>query len=477
MKNQKNLKVLMIEPKSPGKHIFSRYAIPRLGLPILGTIARSLGHTVRIVFEEQHPLQKGDLAWADIVCISTITSTAPAAYDFADQAHRSGATVIMGGPHATFMPDEALSHANFVLRGEAEESFADLLSMLAGEKAAADVAGLSYRTGEEIRHNPLPARMTDMDRVPIADFSLVAGMKGWFHRGVIPLQTSRGCPHHCRFCSVTPMFGHRMRYASHERVAEELERRRGSGDSMFIYDDNFCASPRRTKELLDYLLRRNVFFPEWSAQVSVRAAKDEEMLALMARAGCRVVYVGFESIQEESLKLFRKRQNEDDIRGAVRAFHRHGIRVHGMFITGSDSDTVENIRATARFAIQEDIETVQFLVLTPFPGTPVFAEMEREGRLLSRDWSLYDAHHAVFQPRLMSVATLMQESMNGMAKVYAWRRTLGLLLRGRLQRAVIRAYAANQVRHWRRQNRALLKQVRRGAPFSPQQPVTGPQAG
>jgi radical SAM superfamily enzyme YgiQ (UPF0313 family) len=473
----KNLKILMIEPKSPGKHIFSRYAIPRLGLPILGTIAKRLGHDVRIVFEEQRALQKGDMAWADAVCVSTITSTAPAAYRFADQARQAGAAVIIGGPHATFLPEEGLQHADFVMRGEAEESFPAVLEVLSKERSPAEVPGLSFRLDGEIRHNPLPERPTDMDRVPIADFSLVAGMKGWFHRGVIPIQTSRGCPHHCSFCSVTPMFGHRMRYASNERVAEELERRRGSGDAMFIYDDNFCASPRRTKELLDYLLSRGVFFPEWSAQVSVRAARDEQMLSLMARAGCRVVYVGFESIQQESLDLFHKRQGEDDIRAAVRAFHRHGIRVHGMFITGSDTDTVENIRATARFAIEEDIETVQFLVLTPLPGSAFFTEMEQAGRIQSHDWSLYDAHHAVFQPRNMSVATLMEETMNGMAKVYAWRHTLGLLLRGKVQRAAIRAYAANQVRRWRRENRALLKKARKCAPFTPGQPIAGPQAG
>lgn len=473
----KNLKILMVEPKSPGKHIFSRYAIPRLGLPILGTIAKDRGHSVKIVFEEQRRLDPADLARADVVCISTITSTAPAAYRLADRAHALGATVVMGGAHVTFLPEEALEHANFVMRGEAEESFGPLLEMLEGLRAPGDVEGLSFRAQDGIQHNPLPARMTDMDSVPIADFSLVAGIERWFHRGIIPIQTSRGCPHHCRFCSVTPMFGHRMRYASHERVAEELERRRGFGNAMFIYDDNFCASPRRTKELLDYLLSRGVFLPEWSAQVSVRAARDEEMLALMARAGCRVVYVGFESIQDESLKLFRKRQNQDDIRAAVRAFHRHGIRVHGMFITGSDTDTVENIRATARFAVEEDIETVQFLVLTPLPGTPVFAEMEKDGRILSRDWSLYDAHHAVFAPRRMSPATLMKESMDGMARVYAWPRTLGLLLRGKLQRAVIRSYAANQVRRWRRENRALLKKARRGEVLSRPEPLAGSQMG
>jgi radical SAM superfamily enzyme YgiQ (UPF0313 family) len=176
------------------------------------------------------------------------------------------------------------------------------------------------------------------------------------------------------------MFGRKMRFASNEHVAEELERRRGHGNGVFFYDDNFCGSPARTKSLLDHLMRRDIFLPPWLAQVSVRAARDLEMLKLMQRSRCHTVFVGFESVNPDSLQLYQKRQTLDDIRLAIRRFQQHGIWVHGMFVTGSDADGIETIRATSRFVIEEGIDTIQFLVLTPLPGTPVFAEMKETTR-------------------------------------------------------------------------------------------------
>lgn len=299
--------------------------------------------------------------------------------------------------------------------------------------------------------------------------SLIAGMKDRrFYRGMIPMMTSRGCPHHCNFCSVTPIFGHKMRFASHERVAAELEGYRGKGDWVFFYDDNFCASPTHTKNLIDYLLRRQIFFPKWSAQVSVRAAQDEEMLALMQRSGCKTVFVGFESINNDSLTLLHKRQAVDDIRLAVRRFHKYGMHVHGMFILGADTDTVKTIHETTRFICKERIESVQLLILVPLPGTPVFKEMEAQDRLLTRDWSLYDAHHAVFRSKNMSPYTLMNETYKATSRVYSIRRGLGHLIRGKIRALVINRYGALQVRRWRKENYELLQEALRNSLASSQ---------
>lgn len=471
-------KLVMVEPKAPGNHVFSLVRLPRLGLPILGTLASRRGIDVSIFIEEMTPVDFGQVAAADLLCISTITPTAPGAYRLADRARAAGVPVVIGGPHVTFLPDEALDHADWVLRGEAEYSFGWFLDMLEKGAGPEGVPGLSYRCGTENRHNPLASEPVSMDAVPIPDFSLLANKgKVGFDRGVIPVQTSRGCPHHCRFCSVTPMFGHRMRFSSNEHVAEELERRRGSGDGVFFYDDNFCGSPRRAKSLLDYLMTRNVFLPSWLAQVSVRAAKDPELLKLMQRSGCHTVFVGFESIDPGSLELYRKQQSVEDIRLAIRRFKEHGIWVHGMFMTGSDSEDIENIRATARFVIEEDIETIQFLVLTPLPGTEVFQEMEDRGRLLTRDWSQYDAHHTVFQPAKMSAYELTRETMTAMGRVYSPKRILSLITRGKLHRTLFSLYANRQVRRWQRENRWRLKADRRevAIPGAAKQPSLGIQ--
>ena len=251
-------------------------------------------------------------------------------------------------------------------------------------------------------------------------------------------------------------------------MAEELESHRGKGNWVFFYDDNFCASPTRTKNLLNYLLTRKVFLPTWCAQVSVRAAQDEEMLALMQRSGCGSVFVGFESINNESLALLHKRQVVDDIRLAVRRFHKYGMHVHGMFILGADTDTVQTIHETARFICKEHIDSVQLLILVPLPGTSVFKEMEAEDRILTRDWSLYDAHHAVFRSKNMSPYTLMHEATKATSKVYSLRRGLGFLLRGNMRAVVINRYGAHQVRRWLKENRELLEEALRNSLASSQ---------
>lgn len=456
--------ITMVEPRSPANHVFSRFALPRLGLPILGAIAAKKGYDVKIVVEEiaSMPIDSPEMSTPDLLCISTITPTASRAYALADKARAAGVPVLLGGPHATYLPDEAMAHADWVLRGEAERSFPMLLDTLNSDGDLTAVPGLTYRDGGEIVSNELDPIKTCLDDVPAPDFGLIASRddKTW-HRGIIPVSTSRGCPHRCQFCSVTPMFGHKMRFASNERVAEELSRLDGKGKFVFFYDDNFCASPRRTKSLLDYLMTHEVPLPPWIAQVSVRAARDLELLRMMERASCHTVCVGFESINPAALSLYNKRQAVDDIREAIHRFHQHRIGVHGMFVFGSDADDVETIRETARFAIEEGLESVQFLVLTPLPGTPLFEQMRSQDRLLTTEWSRYDTHHTVFQPARMTPYELTNETMKAMAKVYSLTHTGRLLLKGDLQRAAISRYAAHQVVRWRRENGAMMRQLRR----------------
>ena len=216
------------------------------------------------------------------------------------------------------------------------------------------------------------------------------------------------------------MFGRKYRFKSIDRVLEEIRSAQPKKSHVFFIDDNFAANKQRTKELLRAMIKNNIRI-EWSAQVRTDVAKDPELLRLMKRAGCFAVYIGLESINPATLSLYNKAQGLEDIEDAIRAVKKHSINIHGMFVLGSDTDDITTIKNTAKFAKKLEIDSIQFMVLTPFPGTPVFDDLKSSGRLIHTDWSKYDAHHAVFEPKLMTAFELHVETLRAMAKFYSWR--------------------------------------------------------
>ncbi len=455
------MKILFIEPRSPAEHVFSMSKIPRLGTVILGTIMRDLGHQVRVLVEEIGGEAKAaDLAWADLVGISTITSTAPRAYALGDLARRSGKKVVYGGPHVTFLPGEALGHGDFVVRGEGEEALPELVSALEEGRDPSSVAGLSFRRGDGTVDNADRPLVSDLDRLPIPDFSLV---RGWGGKGrIVPVATSRGCPFNCKFCSVVPMFGRRLRVHSVGRVMAEVRRNSAGASYIFFCDDNFTADPRRAKELLRAMIAEGVGV-KWGTQVRVDAARDHELMDLMKRAGCRMVYIGFESINPKTLAAIRKQQSPEEIRHAIGAFHDHGIRIHGMFIVGADQDAHGSVAETMRFARRMRIDSVQFMMLTPLPGTETFRELEEAGRLLTREWHLYDGSYAVFRPRLMTAYDLQGDTLKAYSKFYSWasvvRRALNLDLAYTTLRLLARLIVVRSRRRLNLYKRSLKAQI------------------
>jgi radical SAM superfamily enzyme YgiQ (UPF0313 family) len=163
--------------------------------------------------------------------------------------------------------------------------------------------------------------------------------------------------------------------------------------------------------------------------VRTDVARDPELLRLLADSGCHTLYIGFESINPATLDAYNKKQGLEDIISCIRTVRDHGIHIHGMFVLGADTDDVETIRGTAGFATGLGIDTVQFLILTPLPGTPLFQDMLESGRLLHRDWSKYDVQHVVFRPRLMSAAILQMETFRAMGRFYSWKYILRHLAR------------------------------------------------
>jgi radical SAM superfamily enzyme YgiQ (UPF0313 family) len=459
---EKLKKIIFLEPKAPGFHIYSKWSLPRLGTVMLGTVLRDLGHDVKIYVEEIHRTDKADLYSADIVGISTITSTAPSAYAIGDELRARGMPVIMGGAHPTFMPDESLEHADYVVRGEGETTIVELLEAIDGKRPLNTIAGLSYREDDSVKHNPPRELCPDLDSHPSPDLSLIVGFgsgtRSFFkYNPLIPVVTSRGCPFNCKFCSVTTMFGRKYRFRSTEKVLEDI--RPYTDRTIFFYDDNFTARKDHTKQLLRRMIEEGIT-PEWTAQVRVDATKDEELLDLMERSNCFAVYVGFESINPRTLELYSKGQTLEDITNSIKKFHEHGIRIHGMFVLGSDEDDVRIIRETARFAKRVKIDTVQFMILTPIPGSEIFDQYDEENKIFTYDWKFYDGHHVVFKPNKMIPIVLQKEAVRAMKKFFSRAQMFKGLFRGDLHGALVKGYGNRLIKQWERFNKDYYFQLK-----------------
>lgn len=414
-------KVTLIEPQPPGYHVYSRFALPRLGLPILGAMLRQKGIEVGIYCQDFEPIDYADVLSSDLVGISTTTSTAPEGYRIAQRVRAAGVPVIMGGSHVSFLPDEALEHADYCVRGEGEYTLTELVDAIDSGSGFGGIRGLSYRVGDEVRHNPDRELVCNLDDLPFPDLSL---LKGREKVKITPVVTSRGCPFDCSFCSVTKMFGRGYRTRSIESVMEELEQL--NTRKVFFYDDNFTADRNRSKAMLEAMLSRGNP-PSWSAQTRADVVRDRELLRLMKRSNCHLVYIGFESVNTATLNEYNKRQSVEEIVEAVRLLHEHGIMTHGMFVFGGENDDVQSLRETVSFALRNSIDTVQFMVLTPLPGTQYFRQMESEDRLLTREWHLYDGQHVVYQPKKMSPYELQREAFKGMKRFYNLRECMRMV--------------------------------------------------
>jgi radical SAM superfamily enzyme YgiQ (UPF0313 family) len=439
-------KLVFVEPKSTHLHVYSRVCIPRLGSVLLGTIMRAKGYDVRVYIEDIKDLDMADVLSADLVAISAITSTAPQSYRLADKVREAGAIAVMGGTHTSFLPEEGMEHADFVVRGEGEFAFQELVDAIERGDGFDKIQNLTYRTdGGALAHNAERPKIPNLDVNPIPDYHLI---EGWTPGGVISVATSRGCPFSCTFCSVPGMYGHAFRTHSIDRVLQELQNHKGNMYTFFA-DDIFTANKKRCKELLRGMIQRDLT-PMWGAQVRTETVDDPELLQLMRDSNCFNVYVGFESINPRTLKLFQKKQDLAKIERSIERFHDHKIRIHGMFVVGSDEDDLETLDATARFARKHDIDSIQFMILTPIPGSPDWDTLYAKGDkyVINKNWSFYDGHHCVHQPRRMSPYELQMGAIRAMQKFYSWGGIFQKLVKRDIYYATIRLWGKRMLKEW-----------------------------
>lgn len=391
-KRHKNIQkhALLISPRhrERGTSTDMMFPFPSLTLTSLAA-AFPEDYEVRIIDESVSWARGGEKA--DIVFITALTSTALRAYHLADKFRKRGIPVVIGGVHATLQPEEAQGHATSVVTGEAEQIIRHLLSDF--EKGA--LAPL-YES----------SRFSDFDTVLAPALHLL----NWRHRIFIsPLQTSRGCSKDCNFCSVPRIAGRKMRLKSPTVVERELAYlSRFRSRTLFIVDDNFTLRKDRTLEILK-LFQQYGF--RWMAFSNLSVSEDEDYMNALAESGCISLFIGFESLHRHLTKN-RSFKTPEALSQAINIIHRHGIGIQGAFIFGFDEDTTEVFRETVSFIQETGIELPTISLLTPFPGTPLFKEMEKNGRILHKDWSNYDMNHVVFRPENMSVEELQQG--------YAW---------------------------------------------------------
>jgi radical SAM superfamily enzyme YgiQ (UPF0313 family) len=401
----KTKRILFIEPAGAFSNIFSRFmSIPLLGPVYLATIAKNAGYHVSIFNENiaGRPIGDAELAAIDLLCVSCITATVERGkliashYRNARAAARRPSHAIIGGIHASMLPQDVAASFDQIVIGEAETILLDLIE---------------GTVRDPVVHGE---RLEDLDSLPFPDYSL---MGDFGKRRLRPVMTSRGCPFDCNFCSVTKMFGNAYRAQSPFRVLSEIMRL--PPGTVFFVDDNFAVDMKRSNEIVDLMIARG-FRNKWTAQVRTNVTHRPEFVAKMKKAGCKVVYVGFESINPQTLKDMNKAQTVEDIKRSIRVFHDNCINVHGMFILGSDADTREMFTETARFSKETGLDFVQYSVLTPLPGTEVFDRLAQEGRLLHRDWSYYDGLHVTFAPRQMSAKELQHGMLECFKDFYSY---------------------------------------------------------
>ena len=370
---------------------------PPLGL---ATLAGYLSDDVDVTIEDEHVERVRLDDDPDLVVIQAYITSARRSYEIADHYRRRGAHVAIGGLHPTSLPDEAAQHADTVFLGPGEDTWPRFL-----EDFAAGRPGQRYQSTVRTLHG-LPRVRRDLIKR---------------HLYFVPnsIVVSRGCPHSCDFCYKDAFFeGGRSFYT--QTVDDALaEIDRLPGRHLYFLDDHLFGNPRFARELFAGMTGMGRL---WQAAGTVKSVLQPRLLEAAVESGLRSLFVGFETISAANLVEHDKRQNLDrDYGAAIRRLRDLGVMVNGSFVFGMDDDDPSVFDRTVEWAVEQGVETATFHILTPYPGTGTFQRIEAQGRLLHREWDLYDTRHAVFQPARMTPEQLEEGYWRAYRDFYTWR--------------------------------------------------------
>ena len=324
-----------------------------------------------------------DLNWnGNLVGISTLTPSANHAYEIADEFRKRGKTVIIGGYHPSALPDEAKQHADAVVIGEAEISWPQLLRDFENRELKP-----FYRTmSVDPKMIPSPNRMPQC----FPFFGMI--------------QATRGCPYGCKYCAIQNVEGSLFRVRSVNKVIEEIKSLQAK--RFFFADSSLTINSSYTKQLFREMIGLNKKFSCYG-NINV-LHNDDELLYLASEAGCESWLVGFESVSQETIEYIGKKTNKvEDYASAVKKIRDYGMMITGLFMFGFDTDKPNIFETTLKAIYKMELDRAAFAIVTPFPGTTLFNELEMEGRILTKDWSKYNLRNVVFQPKNISIEQLL----------------------------------------------------------------------
>jgi radical SAM superfamily enzyme YgiQ (UPF0313 family) len=326
----------------------------------------------------------------NLAAISSMTMFVPRAYEIAGELKRRGIKTILGGPHATLCPDEARRHVDTVVVGEAENIWEQVLKDFQN-----GCMKPVYKSEGFV--NPEALKAPDSRILPYQPF------------GIDSVQATRGCPHNCKFCCVTTIYGHKFRKRPIDDVLAQVREIHARNMNLFFTDDNIIGDRKYAIELFKGLIRlqeetgRELL---WGGQSTLLITKDEEIMELASKSGCRSLYIGFESLSHDALARAKKRHNSpEQYREAIETLRKHSIQVVASLMLGLPGEDRKSAEEMFRLLIDNDVRLIYYYILTPFPGTELRREFEEKNLLTNPDrWDQYDTLHANFDPRMASDA-------------------------------------------------------------------------
>jgi len=390
------VRLLLIQPShlNPDGSVFksTKLMYPGLALPIVAALTPD-DFEIELVNEYAERINfDGNY---DLVGISAMTPQAPRAYQIAARFMERGVKVAIGGFHGSLLPDEAEQHCDAVVIGEAETTWPQLI-----EDVRSGTLKKRYR-GE---------KFVDMAEIPVPRYDLVK--KSGYAVGAMPVQMTRGCPMNCNYCNVREFYGPTYRRKPIENVVRDVKA--AGTRSIFFVDDNMGGKANREycMELFEALKPLNIF---WGSQCNVSVGMDDEFLRKASECGCFSLFLGVESVSRESLTSINKSFNDvDKFRECFQRIRSHGIRPMVSMMLGLDGDGPESFDATLEFLQENRIPIAYAFIITPGPGTVLFKQYQRDGRLLSTDWSKYSGEEVIFKPAKIDADTLQK----GLWKVF-----------------------------------------------------------